>query len=100
MQPFLVAKGWIFRDAQVSKKNKLIAKLRTDPRDFTWSEAVTLMRSCGFALHHKKGSARMFVHLTKRVKLRLHEPHPQKTLLPYMVAQLLEGLRAAGEIDQ
>ena len=42
----------------------------------------------------------MFVHLTKRVKLRLHEPHPQKTLLPYMVAQLLEGLRAAGEIDQ
>lgn len=40
----------------------------------------------------------MFVHDETRVKIRLHEPHPQNTLLPYMVEKLIEGLIAAGEL--
>ena len=82
----------------MSKKTKLIERLQGKPSDFTWDEAVTLMRMCGFRLHKKSGSARMFVHGTTNIKVRLHEPHPKKTLLHYMVEQLLEGLRGAGEI--
>ena len=40
----------------------------------------------------------MFVHDKTGLKVRLHEPHPQKTLLPYMVDALLDGLMEAGEL--
>lgn len=86
----------------MSKKEKLLGRLRTTPRpkDFTWAEATTLLAAYGFKLHPTGGgSGRMFVHEQTRVKLRLHEPHPEKTLKPYMVDQLLEGLRNAGVIE-
>jgi predicted RNA binding protein YcfA (HicA-like mRNA interferase family) len=99
LQLFLVAKVSIFADIKVSRKDKLIEKLQGRPNNFTWDEAVKLMSACGFKLHNKGGSARMFVHVATRTKVRLHEPHPQPTLLPYMMDQLLDGLRAAGEIE-
>jgi predicted RNA binding protein YcfA (HicA-like mRNA interferase family) len=83
----------------VAERDKLIKKLRGGPNKFTWDEAVTLMGACGFRLHNKSGSARMFVHEATKAKVRLHEPHPQKTLLPYMMEQLLDGLRAVGVIE-
>jgi predicted RNA binding protein YcfA (HicA-like mRNA interferase family) len=83
----------------VSKKSKLIERLRQRPRDFTWDEACTLMKQCGFALRKKGGSARMFVHTKTKQKVRLHEPHPQNTLLPYMVEALVEALTNAGEME-
>lgn len=56
------------------------------------------MQQCDFKLLNKGGSARMFVH-SSGFKVRLHEPHPQKTLLPYMVDQLRQGLEAVGELE-
>lgn len=41
----------------------------------------------------------MFVHAKTKVKVRLHEPHPRPVLLPYMIEQMIEGLKAAGEIE-
>jgi predicted RNA binding protein YcfA (HicA-like mRNA interferase family) len=86
-------------DTQVSRKQKLLEKLKGKPKNFTWDEALKLMVACGFRLVNKSGSGRMFVHERTRVKVRLHEPHPQNTLLPYMVDQVIEGLRAAGEME-
>jgi len=83
----------------VSKKDKLLARLQQKPKDFSWGEAESLARACGFHLVNKPGSARMFVHGKTATKMRLHEPHPQKTLMPYMLDILIEGLRAAGEIE-
>ena len=83
---------------KLSKKIKLLAKLKSAPANFTWDEVVKLMGACGFKLLNRAGSARMFVH-TNGTKVRLHEPHPQNTLHPYMVGYLLEGLKAAGELD-
>jgi predicted RNA binding protein YcfA (HicA-like mRNA interferase family) len=70
------------------------------PKDFTWDECCTLMRQCGFELYTRPGSARFFVHGTTGQKVRLHEPHPQPTLKPYAVNDLIEALRDAGEIDE
>jgi predicted RNA binding protein YcfA (HicA-like mRNA interferase family) len=83
----------------VSQKQKLLERLKGKPKNFTWDEVLKLMAVCGFRLVNKSGSARMFVHEATRVKVRLHEPHPQPTLFPYMVDQLIEGLRAAGEME-
>lgn len=82
----------------MSKKSKLIARLQSQPKNFTWDEAVTLMKQSGFTLLKPGGSARMFRHVKTGFKVRLHEPHPENTLKPYMVDILLEGLKAAGEL--
>ena len=83
----------------MTRKEKLLEKLHAGPNNFTWDEATRLMRLHGFVLLNRDGSARMFVHENTRTKVRLHEPHPHNTLKPYMIEQLLEGLRAAGEIE-
>jgi len=98
MQLNLVANVLKCADTQVSRKQKLLEKLKGKPKNFTWDEVLKLMGACGFRLLNKGGAARMFVHESTRVKVRLHEPHPQNTLLPYMVDQVIEGLRAAGEL--
>lgn len=56
------------------------------------------MKQCEFILKNRSGSARMFVHVRTHQKVRLHEPHPQNTLLPYMIDILIEALQEAGEI--
>jgi hypothetical protein len=82
----------------VSKKSKLLEKLCAKPKDFTWDEASSLLKSCGYKLRNGAGSRRMFIHPTTHLKIGLHEPHPQNTLLPYMIDLLIEGLKAAGEL--
>ena len=84
----------------MSRKDKLLARLQSKPKDFTWDEACTLMSQCNFTCNNKGGSSRMFVHSITKIKVRLHEPHPQKILLPYMLDQMLEGLRNAGEVTE
>lgn len=86
----------------MSRKDKLIEKLKSRPKGFTWDEATTLMSACNFKLMNARGggSGRMFVHQVTRQKVRLHEPHPQKTLLPYMLSELIEALVCAGEIKE
>lgn len=52
------------------------------------------MKACGFTLTNARGggSGRMFRNEITKQKVRLHEPHPQKTLLPYMIDILIEAL--------
>lgn len=84
----------------MARKEKLIARLLERSRSYTWDEACSVMKKCGFKKVNLDGSARMFVHLTTKQKVRLHEPHPENTLLPYMVEKLIEGLKNAGELDE
>lgn len=85
----------------MSKKEKLLEKVKQRPKNLTWDEVKTLMRKCGFEMVNAKGggSRRTFVHIISRQKVSLHEPHPQPTLLPYMVDLLIEALEQAGELE-
>jgi predicted RNA binding protein YcfA (HicA-like mRNA interferase family) len=67
--------------------------------DFTWDEAVTLMKAHGFSVLNGKGSSRKFIHAATRVKVFIHEPHPEKIVKIYAQQDLIEGLRNAGEIQ-
>jgi predicted RNA binding protein YcfA (HicA-like mRNA interferase family) len=58
------------------------------------------MRQCGFKLESGSGSGRMFRHETTGQRVRLHEPHPRNILLDYMVKELIEALKNAGDIGQ
>lgn len=85
----------------MGRKDKLLEKLKSKPKSFTWDEAKAVMTACGFDLMNARGggSGRMFVNRTTKQKVRLHEPHPQNTLLPYMLDALIDALKDAGEIE-
>ena len=82
----------------MSWKDKLLARLQDKPKDFTWKEAITLMRKCGFELLKGSGSRRKFVSKEDGQIVSIHEPHPQNTLKIYQLDLLIEGLKRAGEI--
>jgi len=82
----------------VSRKEKLLDRLLSKSADFTWDEAVTLMKQHDFTLVSGKGSSRKFAHKKTGVKVLIHEPHPGNIVKAYAQEDLIQGLRNAGAI--
>lgn len=80
----------------MGKANKLLERLKSEPKDFTWDEAIRVMKSCGFELHSGSGSRRRFYNEEKNLVVAIHEPHPQKILKTYQVKKLISALGEAG----
>ena len=85
----------------MGQKEKLIKKLRSNPKDFTFDEAEKLL---GYFSYHKNdkgrtsGSRVMFESDEYKKKIILHKPHPRKELLQYQVKQLIQQLEKEGLI--
>ena len=78
----------------MGRKEKLIQKLKRQPRDFTWQELESLLGYLGYAqvsTGKTGGSRRRFIHETA-APIILHKPHPHNTLRHYQVKQVLETL--------
>ena len=86
----------------MGKKEKLISRLKSNPKDFTFTEAETLLNylSCHRTNKGKtSGSRVMFTSSEHSSKiLLLHKPHPRKELLEYQIRQLIEQLEQEGLI--
>ncbi len=83
------------------KKEKLISKLKSNPKDFTFDEAESLLGYFSYYRSNKgktSGSRIMFVSDEYQSKILLHKPHPRKELLSYQVKQLIEMLEQEGLI--
>ena len=83
----------------MSKKEKLIAKLKSDPKTFTFDDAETLLGYFSYIRSNKgktSGSRIMFSSEKYNTKILLHKPHPRKELLEYQVKQLIELLKQEG----
>ena len=83
----------------MSKKEKLIAKLKSDPKTFTFDDAETLLGYFSYIRSNKgktSGSRIMFSSEKYSTKILLHKPHPRKELLEYQVKQLIELLKQEG----
>jgi hypothetical protein len=81
----------------VGKKEKLILRLKSRPKDFAFDEAEALLISLGFEKSNKgktSGSRVMFYRGNK--KLIIHKPHPRKELLAYQVNKLVQELSKEG----
>jgi len=79
----------------MSRKEKLLARLQKRPRDFTWDELTSLLKSLGYRqLRPGKtgGSRRRFVHPTGPT-ITLHKPHPGRIVKMYVIDDILELLR-------
>ena len=84
----------------LGQKEKLIKRLKSKPRDFTFDEAETLLGCLDYKRSDKgrtSGSRVMFTS-DDHVPILLHKPHPRKELLEYQVKQLIETLVQEGLI--
>jgi hypothetical protein len=87
----------LVKDEILSKKDKLIARLKAKPKDFTFNEAKTLLESCGYVLSNSGKTSGSRVCFTKEMKVfRMHKPHQRKELLHYQINELIDELE--GEI--
>ena len=83
----------------MGKKEKLIKKLTSNPKDFTFDDAETLLRYFSFERSDKgrtSGSRVKFTSDKYQVKILLHKPHPRKELLEYQIKQLVKQLKQEG----
>ena len=79
----------------MGKKEKLIQRLKSRPKDFTFDEAETLLSFLSYSRSNKgrtSGSRVMFTS-ENHAAILLHKPHPGNELKTYQVAQLLDILR-------
>ncbi|WP_365977552.1 type II toxin-antitoxin system HicA family toxin [Thiobacillus sp.] len=82
----------------MSKQDKLIQRIKSRPKDFTWQELCSLLTSLDYVLLNGAGSRRKFFKATTQTVLILHEPHPRNYLLDYQVKAVVEHLIEAGVI--
>jgi hypothetical protein len=80
----------------MTKKNKLIERLLTKPKDFTWSELTKLLNGLDYKLIStgKTGGSRIRFIREDYPPIVMHKPHPKPILKPYQleyVIQLLSG---------
>ena len=79
----------------MGKIEKLIARLKSNPKDFTWDELKKVLSHYGYDEIKKKGktagSRRKFVN-NKNDIISLHEPHPARIIKTYVVKQIIEHL--------
>ena len=85
----------------MGQKEKLIAKLKSTPKTFTFADAESLLGYLSFYRSNKgrtSGSRIMFTSDKYQTKILLHKPHPRKELLEYQIKQLIEQLEQEGLI--
>jgi hypothetical protein len=81
-------------EKMMGKKEKLISRFKSKPKDFTWSELRTLLLSLGYSEFNAgstSGSRVKFIR-ENADSIMLHKPHPTPILKPYQVKQILEQL--------
>ena len=82
----------------MTKQEKLIKRLLSKPKDFTWNELTKLLSAFGFEevkAGKTGGSRRRFIN-SDGIVIALHKPHPHNTLKMYQIEQTIEILRQEG----
>ena len=85
----------------MSKLEKAKERIRLKPKDYTYSEAKTLLLQLGFLEYTKgktSGSRVKFYRAKDQKVVLLHKPHPDDVMKPGAVKDLLEFLLVLGEI--
>ncbi len=84
----------------MSRHEKLVARLLTVPKDFTWEELIKVLNS--FEYEEVKGgktggSRRRFADEKKNI-ITLHKPHPGNIVKSYALREVIAELKAKGHI--
>ena len=86
----------------MSKEEKAIARIRSCPTDYTYTEAKWLAARFGYAEYSKgstSGSRVMLYRARDQRKILLHKLHPGDVMQSYALKQLLECFIENGDIQ-
>lgn len=79
----------------MARRDKLLRRLQSKPKDFTYRELVTLLSGFGYREIKLSSSARLFDH-DEAPPHRMHKPHPKQILKPYQVKDAIDTLKRGG----
>jgi len=82
----------------MSKKEKLIKRFLSNPRDFTFSELITLLNYLGYSLENGGATSGSRVKFVKNGSndIKLHKPHAYKCLLLSTIHEIRDTLKKEG----
>lgn len=84
----------------MSRRDKLVTRLKGRPKDFTWDELVRLLAGLDYIEANKGktgGSRRRFIHTTAPT-ITLHKPHPGNIVKMYVIDDVFRVLTEEGLI--
>ena len=79
----------------MSSIDKLIKRLKSKPKDFTWDELTRLLGSLNFeeiTRGKTGGSRRKFFNKKIDLIINLHKPHPKPVIKIYLIEQIIKKL--------
>lgn len=85
----------------MSKLDKAKARIKSKPKDYTYTEAKTLLSQLGFEEYSKgktSGSRVKFYRKEDQRVILLHKPHPGDVMKVGAVKELLDYLNELGEL--
>lgn len=84
----------------MGQKEKLVERLKSKPKDFTFDEAESLLGYFGYSISNKgkTSGSRVTFSGDNLPTIMMHKPHPRKELLDYQVKQLIDILTQEGLI--
>lgn len=80
----------------MAKKDKLLARLFSKPKDFEWSELKALLKGLGFEEVGGTGSRVKFHDPRSGGIISLHRPHPRNVVKLYVLDRVIEELKDRG----
>jgi hypothetical protein len=86
----------------VSKHNKIIKRLNSRPKNFSYDELRQLLNGFGYIEYHKgktSGSRVAFIREKAGHIIRLHKPHPGNELKQYQVSLIISELKSQGLLE-
>ena len=79
----------------MTKKDKLLERFLSMPKDFSYQELKTLLNSLGYEesnLGKTSGSRVLFLNVIKQSKIRIHKPHPGNILKKYQIVEVISKI--------
>jgi hypothetical protein len=80
----------------MSRQEKIINRLLSRPKDFSYDELVTLLKLFSYVevkTGKTSGSRRAFISRNNGHIIRIHKPHPENTLRKYQIDYIIEELK-------
>lgn len=82
----------------MTKKAKVIKRLVSIPKNFTWDEMTTLLKGLGFKEVGKKGGSHKRFMNDDGVPIWLPKPHPENIVKRSYLREVVKVLKAEGLI--
>ena len=81
---------------QVSRKEKILVRLLSLPKDFRFEELIKVLSSLGFEMNNKgktSGSRVKFYNKEKKLQYLAHKPHPTSIIKEKALKDIIDFLK-------